>query len=245
MDILSEKSINFSEIELTTLHLLVDRLNNHEPVQYIIGEAYFYGRSFHVTSDVLIPRPETEELIDVVKAAALAFTLPTIIDIGTGSGCIPITLALELPTASVYATDVSEPALAVAKKNTKLLDTNVNYIQHDILHDAWPLNRVDIVISNPPYIASHERASMAQNVLAYEPHLALFVPDDDPLLFYKTILAKAKESLSKHGVVIFEINEAHGNEMLALMDVHNFDSIIIKDTSGKDRIVKGILKTIH
>jgi release factor glutamine methyltransferase len=172
-DLLSQKQIPATANDLEKLDSIVKRINQHEPIQYILGEADFFGRRFRVNASVLIPRPETEELVREVKI----FSHPTaaILDIGTGSGCIPITLALEISGAKVSATDVSDKALVVAKENAKNLKAEVHFLQHNILTEEIPFRNLDIVVSNPPYIALSEKESMAPNVKDFEPHLALFV----------------------------------------------------------------------
>jgi release factor glutamine methyltransferase len=224
--------------QLDLLQQTAARINTGEPVQYILGEAEFYGRTFLVNPAVLIPRPETEELVHEiwkVRAAQLK-----ILDIGTGSGCIPITLALEIPRAEIFATDVSPEALRVASQNARKLQANVFFIHHDILKDELPVNDLDVVVSNPPYISIREMDQMKKNVVAYEPHLALFVPDDNPLLFYEAIAARARTSLKWNGTLIVEINERFGSAVSALFASYDFKNVeIIKDMSGKDRIVRG------
>ena len=164
-----------------------------------------------------------------------------IVDIGTGSGCIAISLAFEIQHAEVFATDVSEAALSVARKNATELKANVNFIRHDILQDEFSISDIDVVVSNPPYIALVEKSSMTKNVTDFEPHLALFVSDDDPLLFYKVIAEKASAALAKHGALYTEINERFGKEVANVFADRGYHDIqIIKDLSGKERIVKGV-----
>lgn len=239
-DTLSEKWINVSETDMLRLIETRKRLNAHEPVQYILGEAIFFGRKFTVNPSVLIPRPETEELVANIIQHAKKDNLK-ILDIGTGSGCIPITIALELPGSSVYATDISDKALLVAKANAAELDAGITFLQHDILASDLPLTGFDIIVSNPPYVSLSEKSKMQTNVVKYEPHLALFVPDNDPLIFYKAIAAKAKKALKSSGVMIVEVNERFGDEVLdAFSEIGFKDLSIIKDLQGKDRIVRGI-----
>ncbi len=240
--IISEKEVNISKDDTDKIANAIARINHHEPIQYILGKAFFYGRSFLVTPDVLIPRQETEELVHLILKEAATFTLPHILDIGTGSGCIPVTLALEIPNATVFATDISRKALSVAADNAKQLHAQVSLLHSDILSKEIPVSNVDILVSNPPYITPKEKTTMKENVLAHEPHLALFVPEDDPLLFYKAILLKGKKILNPNAMVFFEINEHLGDEVRALMISHGLTTEIVKDLSGKDRIAKGILK---
>ncbi|HEY8934078.1 MAG TPA: peptide chain release factor N(5)-glutamine methyltransferase [Cyclobacteriaceae bacterium] len=244
LDILTSKEITITPEQKNKLKEIADRLNNHEPVQYILEEALFNGRLFKVNSSVLIPRPETEELIAAILKLTNNKTQLHILDIGTGSGCIPITLALESKQSKVSATDISEQSLAVASKNATYLQAHVNFLKHDILTEELPFTNLDIIVSNPPYIALEEKSTMNSNVVAHEPHLALFVEDNDPLIFYRTIAQKAKHALKTGGLLIVEINERYGTEVAQLFSNNNFVEIeILKDLSGKDRIVKGILKS--
>ncbi len=214
----------------------INRINKHEPIQYILNEEYFFGRPFYVDSSVLIPRPETEELINYVLS--LRSDPPSkIMDIGTGSGCIAITLALEIENANVAATDISDQALVVAHKNNDLLSANVNLIKHDILNQSLPFDELDLIVSNPPYISLEEKESMNDNVLNYEPHLALFA-EKDPLLFYKTISHQAAMKLKRGGRVVVEINERFGEETAELFIQQNLTEVTIhKDMNGKDRFI--------
>ena len=218
------------------------RINQHEPIQYILGEALFYNRSFIVNPSVLIPRPETEELVRFVvnytKERRAKFT---ILDIGTGSGCIAVTLALELPTSKILATDVSEGALRVAEANARKFNAIVNLQKHDVLHEALAFS-TDVIVSNPPYIGRDERDLTPINVSKYEPALALFADSDDPLIFYKALVKRAGESLRPNGLLAVEINERFGREVSFLLDEYRFREVdVLKDFCGKDRIVKGIL----
>jgi len=219
-------------------------LREEQPVQYILKNAYFYDRVFTVSPDVLIPRPETE---DLVRAIIHSFPEGTknqrILDIGTGSGCIAITLEKELPGQDVYALDVSEKALSIAAKNADLLGANVKFIAGNILEDIALDITFDLIVSNPPYVRNQEQAEMQKNVLGYEPHLALFVSDVDPLLFYRKILDFSESHLTKTGVIYFEINQYLGAEMQQLLEERNFSEIqLLNDFYGNDRIIKGIKK---
>jgi release factor glutamine methyltransferase len=239
--IMAEKMLKHDQHEL--LDDIIIRLNRHEPVQYVLGEAHFFGRTFSVSPAVLIPRPETEELVSLVMAyqKQSGNPLPKILDIGTGSGCIPVTLSLELPAAEVYATDVSTDALGIAKQNNTQLGARVSLIHHNILTQQLPFVDFDIVISNPPYISEAEKSAMAPNVFAFEPHLALFA-GDDPLIFYKAIAKTAKGTLKPGGLLATEINHQFGSEVKAIFDQHGFSkTAVITDMQGKERIVKGIL----
>lgn len=219
----------------------VKRLLQHEPVQYIIGKAPFYGYDYLVEPAVLIPRNETEELVHWMLEQYKSGKY-RLLDIGTGSGCIPITLALENPEAEVFGIDVSEAALEVAEKNSQKLSASVQWFQLDILIDDIPVSNLDAVVSNPPYVRSSEKALMSPNVVEYEPHLALFVPDEDALLFYRVIAQKAKKALKPHGRIYFEINEALGPEVVELLVREGYTAVKLKeDINGKHRMVSGQL----
>ena len=217
------------------------KLLQHTPVQYVLNESWFCGLKFYVDENVLIPRPETEELVEwVISNCRFPIDTLSILDIGTGSGCIPISLKRRLRKADVTALDISEEALTVAKKNEAKLGAEVEFIQLDILDSAqWGvLKTTDIIISNPPYIPENNKASMHPNVLEFEPHTALFVPDQDALLFYKAIIALAKTKLTAEGLLFFEIHEDLGREVTELLSNEGFTSEM-KDMQGKDRMVMG------
>ena len=226
------------------------RLEEGEPIQYVLGCACFCGRSFAVAPGVLIPRPETEELCRLIMNTHPSESL-NILDIGTGSGCIAITLALEMPDAEVEAVDISPEALAIAGANAARLGAKVSFHQYDILsEDSPPLGRgsewvapstpkYDIIVSNPPYICERERADMERNVLDYEPHTALFVPDDDPLLFYRTIGQKALTMLAPGGILCFEINPLYCDQLIELLRSQGYGEVeAVSDSFGKRRFVK-------
>jgi release factor glutamine methyltransferase len=241
-DIMADRPITDPQPE--RLGDITRRLSSQEPVQYILGEAHFFGRRYNVNPSVLIPRPETEELVQQVIGFSKISSpgRSKVLDIGTGSGCIPITIALEIVGAEVYATDISDGALQTAKGNAASLNANVFLIKHDILTQKLPIYNFDVVVSNPPYISNEEKKLMKGNVLQYEPHTALFVEGDDPLLFYKSISQRAKEILRRSGMLCVEINEHFGKEVVAIFSQAGFTNAeIIKDLHGKDRIVKGIL----
>jgi len=238
--IMMDTPIPFSPEQQNTLQSVLSRINRHEPIQYILGDAYFFGRRFMVNPGVLIPRPETEELVRLVLNEVAVRKACRMIDIGTGSGCIAITIKLEAPSTQVFATDVSGDALSVAHKNATRLRADIIFNKHDILHDTLTLQDIDIITSNPPYIALHEKDSMSKNVTDYEPHLALFVPDDDPLIFYKQIAAQATRVLRPGGMLIVEINERLGQDVQHLFEDSGFlDISLHQDLSNKARIVKG------
>ena len=239
--------LRLSESELLTLHFAVKELLTNKPVQYIIGETEFCGMRFFVDENVLIPRPETEEMVKKIAScrdkACLVPTGCDILDIGTGSGCIAISLAKLLTDSKVTAVDVSEKALNVARKNAKANEVNVRFILDDILNPQNPElidNQYDIIVSNPPYVCESEKSEMRANVLDYEPSSALFVSDNDPLIFYRKILEFAQKALKPGGEVWFEINENFGEEMKNLCLEQGFKNVeIIKDFRERDRILKG------
>ncbi|PWK21858.1 release factor glutamine methyltransferase [Arcicella aurantiaca] len=229
---------------------IIQRIKAQEPVQYIIGTTEFYGRTFKVTPATLIPRPETEELVQLtVSSYQLEVNKrhfgveAKILDIGTGSGCIAISLACEIPEAQVYAYDISEDALKVAKENAERNGVKVIFEKTDFLTlkpNPQPL-KPTIIVSNPPYVMNAEKAEMEKNVLEYEPHLALFVEDDNPLIFYKKIAEFAAKNLIKNGLCVVEINQALGLETAELFWNQGFHYVeVVKDMFGKDRIVKAI-----
>jgi release factor glutamine methyltransferase len=218
----------------------MDRLKTGEPIQYILGKAPFYGHEFIVNPTTLIPRNETEELVHLIlkenKSAGLK-----ILDIGTGTGCIPISLALELDQAAVFGIDISDEALEVARKNATLHHVEVNFLECNILEELPAVDELDILVSNPPYIPMKGKALMHRNVLDFEPELALFVPDSDPLLFYSVIAEKGKVLLKKGGKLYFEIHEEFGEEVISLLGKMGYsDTRLFKDLNGKDRIVAAV-----
>ena len=241
-----EPELRLSESELLTLHFAVKELLKNKPVQYILGEAEFCGMRFVVDENVLIPRPETEEMVKSIASrrdkACLVPTGCDVLDIGTGSGCIAISLAKLLKNSVVTAVDVSEKALEVAKKNAESNSVNVNFIKDDILNPQnleLIENQYDIIVSNPPYVCESEKSEMRANVLDYEPSTALFVSDNDPLIFYRKILEFAQKTLKPDGEVWFEINEKLGKEMKNLCLEKGFENVeIIKDFRERDRILK-------
>ena len=226
------------------LRQIQQRLLTGEPVQYVLGRAEFGGRWFHVAPGVLIPRPETYELCQWCLPPDPSGWRGNILDIGTGSGCIACTLAAELPHAKVAAWDISEAALAIAQDNARRLHVNVTFSQIDILQLSMInclLSIYDIIISNPPYICQQERAAMERNVLDYEPSLALFVPDDDPLLFYRAIADYARQALKPGGALYFEINPLYAAELQSLLSKMTYHAIELReDQYGKPRMMKAI-----
>jgi release factor glutamine methyltransferase len=238
-DILSEKKIELDQDQNDRLRDFLQRINLHEPIQYILGEAEFYGRRFTVQPGVLIPRPETEELVKLALQLAPKIS-SRVLDIGTGSGCIPITLKLECPNSEVFATDISDQALLVSRQNARHLRADVKFFKSDILKEPLPVADLDIVISNPPYITEGEKAAMSKNVLDHEPSLALFVSDNDPLIFYRGVAVKAFDAMKNDGILLTEINERFGKEVKNLFTGIGYSEVeVVKDLFGKDRIVKG------
>jgi release factor glutamine methyltransferase len=225
--------------KLSLLNTALKRLQNEEPLQYILGKTEFYGLPFLVNKNTLIPRPETEELVELILKEVDKSKPLQILDIGTGSGCIPISLAKKLPKATIFAIDVSKEALSIAKQNASLYNVAINFLQEDILKTEILAQKFDIIVSNPPYVRALEKVAIKNNVLANEPHLALFVEDNNPLIFYDKIADLAKEHLHKNGMLYFEINEYLGKEMIALVAQKGFKDIQLKkDLFGKDRILK-------
>jgi len=233
------KDETLCEEDLETINKVVARLKQHEPIQYILGETEFYGLTFSTAPGVLIPRPETEELVQwIIKNNTIQS--PFILDIGTGTGCIAITLKKNIPTAHVMACDISPVCIAKAKENATRNAVSVSILEFDILTQTPPQNfpELDVIVSNPPYVRETEKAVMERNVLDYEPELALFVPDHDPLLFYRRIADFAQCHLRNKGHLYFEINEAFGNECCSMLLKKGFSEIMLqKDINGKDRMI--------
>lgn len=261
-DICLGKVTQLSADDTTRLEKIMQRLEKSEPVQYVLGAEWFAGRLFDVAPGVLIPRPETEDLVkwtcdeakekednskeergkeekEVSKKGEEA-PHPSILDIGTGSGCIAITVALALPQARVTAWDISTDALAIAAGNAHRLGASVRFEHQDALSAPDDEERWDVIVSNPPYICDRERADMSDNVLSYEPELALFVPDSDPLLFYRAIARYASKALKPGGRLLFETNTAYAHEVAQTMANEGFTAIEVRnDCFGKPRMVKG------
>ncbi len=240
---LSHQQELLSEQQLQETSAILSELNTGKPIQYVLGETAFYGLNFKVNPSVLIPRPETEELVEWIldELKELKFPHPYILDIGTGSGCIPIALKSKLPHASVFGLDISNEALATARSNAELNGLEVDFFHQDILRaDAsFTKEYFDIIVSNPPYVTTAEQSQMHRNVLDYEPHTALFVPDQDPLIFYDRITDFALKHLRTSGLVFFEINEQLGVETCQLLQAKGFLSIELKkDLFGRDRMIK-------
>ncbi|MEP3389081.1 MAG: peptide chain release factor N(5)-glutamine methyltransferase [Reichenbachiella sp.] len=229
-------------LQLKNYALIVQRLLNNEPIQYIFKEADFYGNTFYVDKNVLIPRQETELLIQIISNYR-KWDHPKMADIGTGSGCIACSLALSIKGSQIVGYDVSHEALQIAQHNASKLKAHAVFSPLDILEDEIPHKDLDLIVSNPPYVMDQEKQQMKKNVLEFEPALALFVPDENPLIFYKTIMEKAKKALKKGGVVFFEINEQFGKETLLLFQHHGYsEPKIYKDLHDKQRFASAVLE---
>ena len=245
IDLVLNPNLEISKEQQVALEKITFRLKKEEPIQYILGKTAFFGLPFAVNEHTLIPRPETEELVawilEVIKEKRLKNKEAplSILDIGTGTGCIPISLAKNLEHVAISAMDISAPALQIAKQNADLNNVTINFLEQDILKMPALDQTFDIIISNPPYVRELEKTEMQANVLQNEPHLALFVSDDLPLLFYDKIASLAKKHLSKDGFLFFEINQYLGKETLALLANKGFTNMELKkDISNNDRMIK-------
>ncbi len=234
---------NLTEKERNIFDAALHQLEKEVPIQYILGETEFYGLPFKVNPSVLIPRPETEELVDWVNMDYSKINQPiSLLDIGTGSGCIAISLAKNLPKAKVTAMDISAKALKIAEDNASLNQVSISFLEQDILAVKKLDTSFDVIVSNPPYVTDSEKQTMQSNVLFYEPHKALFVSDANPLLFYKSIAVIARKSLKRKGNLYFEINEAFGNEVVELLQEMRFENVVLKkDLFGKNRMIKATI----
>ena len=245
IDLALNHGLNFSEAHIATWSVFLDQLKKEVPVQYLLGKTNFYGLDFEVNENVLIPRPETEELVEWIineNANADKSKKLKILDIGTGSGCIAVSLAKNLPNAEVYAIDVSKKALETAKRNAVNNNVEVTFMFQDILELEALKYNFDIIVSNPPYVRNLEKAEIKKNVLEYEPHLALFVDDHDALIFYKKIASLAQKNLLGNGQLFFEINQYLGQEMTDLLENMNFSNVELrKDIYDNDRMIKGTI----
>ena len=248
IDLALQPDLAMDETQFSQWETVLAELKTHKPIQYILGETEFYGLPFLVNENVLIPRPETEELVElIVSSFKFQVSGLKILDIGTGSGCIPISLKKNLPSAEVFAIDVSKNALEVAQKNAEINRVEVNFIEANILltdslvlptRNSQLATLFDIIVSNPPYVRNLEKAEINPNVLEFEPHLALFVEDNDALLFYRKITELAKNHLSENGKLYFEINQYLGKETVALVESYGFNNVqLIKDIYGNDRMI--------
>lgn len=243
IDLALNPTFVFSEEEVAKWNSVLEKLEKEIPIQYILGNAHFYGLEFEVNENTLIPRPETEELVEwIIKnnSKIEGFKDLKILDIGTGSGCIAISLAKNLPDAKVFAIDVSEKALETAKRNALKNDANVTFLFKNILETEDLEQQFDIIVSNPPYVRNLEKEEIKKNVLDYEPHLALFVEDNDALIFYRKISELAQKNLTENGQLYFEINQYLGTEMIYLLEAKNFATIELrKDIYENDRMIFG------
>lgn len=236
-DLLMRKQERLSESEILRFHFAGKRLAKGEPLQYILGKAWFHGLELTVSPAVLIPRPETEQLVELI-IAQYQNGEPRILDIGTGSGCIPIALKKALPQAHLSAIDVSEDALVVARQNAEVHGAEVYFMHKDILQEDVGDIKWDVIVSNPPYIPNSDRPDMRQQVTAHEPALALFVPDEEPLLFYKRIVLLSKSSLTPGGRVYFEIHEEMEAPLTHLLEQNEITTFqFVKDLQGKVRML--------
>ncbi len=243
IDLALNHELNFSENDFVVWNSLLSELKKEVPIQYLLGKTSFYGLDFEVNENVLIPRPETEELVEwIVNENAKADKIKKIriLDIGTGSGCIAISLAKNLPNAEVFGVDVSKKAIETAKRNAINNNVDVTFVFLDILETDVLTCNFDIIVSNPPYVRNLEKEEIKKNVLEYEPHLALFVEDNDALIFYRKIAALAKTSLLENGKLFFEINQYLGTEMIDLLKKMNYKNVELrKDIYDNDRMMKG------
>jgi release factor glutamine methyltransferase len=238
------KNSILSNDEEILLRNYTERIMQHEPVQYVLNESWFGGLRFYVDKNVLIPRPETEELVEwIISNCKFPVDELKILDIGSGSGCIPISLKRRLKKAEVWSCDISPETLAVARKNALALGTEVNFMQFDFLsaEQRSQLSSFDIIVSNPPYVPAKDAQQMKDNVLKFEPATALFVPDNDPLVFYKAIAEFGKEHLNPAGNIYCEIHEDLGPATEQLFKSHGYTTELKKDMQDKDRILKAVL----
>ncbi|MBZ4033158.1 peptide chain release factor N(5)-glutamine methyltransferase [Flavobacterium sp. 17A] len=243
IDLALNHELAFEENDFAMWEELVNHLKNEVPIQYLLGKTHFYGLDFEVNENVLIPRPETEELVEWIineNASQEKSKKIKILDIGTGSGCIAISLAKNLPNAEVFGIDVSKKAIETAKRNAVRNNVDMTFMFLDILQTEEFTCQFDIIVSNPPYIRNLEKVEIKKNVLDYEPHLALFVEDNDALIFYRKIASLAKAGLKKNGKLYFEINQYLGKEMIELLENMDFKNIELrKDIYDNDRMLKG------
>ncbi len=242
-DRIAHKGQSITADQARQIDQYINRLLTHEPVQYILNEAWFCGLKFYVDKTVLIPRPETEELVEwIISDCKFPIDKLSILDVGSGSGCIPIALKRRLGKAVVWSCDISRGALEIAKRNAATLGVDVNFIELDFLNKEQRDNlpSFDIIVSNPPYVTASEKKEMKANVLNYEPATALFVPDSDPLVFYRAMADFGKEYLHEPGAIYAEINESLGEATASMFQKNGYMTEIKKDMQGKDRMIKTI-----
>lgn len=241
VDLALNPHFEITDAEAQQWNTVLTQLKTQKPIQYILGETSFYGLTFHVNEHTLIPRPETEELVQWILETTISGLPITILDIGTGTGCIPITLKKNLPKATIFGLDVSDKALEVATINALNNETAVTFLQKDILATTLLDRSFDVIVSNPPYVRELEKKQINPNVLKFEPHLALFVTDNDPLLFYRKITQLAQDYLQPGGQLFFEINQYLGPAMTALVKSYGFTQIELrKDIYGNDRMLRAV-----
>jgi release factor glutamine methyltransferase len=237
-----DTEITFDQNE--KLEALLTDLQTGRPVQYILGYTDFYGLRFLVNESVLIPRPETEELVEWILLTVNKDGSNNLLDIGTGSGCIPITLKTQMPEIDFFAVDISRDALNTAKRNAELNNVDITFVEADALDLKVPLiagQTFTVIVSNPPYVTMTDKKQMHRNVVEHEPHTALFVPDNDPLLFYDAIARFSADHLVRGGYLFFEINESYGKETVAMLADTGFENIVLRqDMSGKDRMIRAL-----
>lgn len=237
------KETALNEMQILAFEKAAAELKAGKPIQYVIGKAWFMGEAYSVNEHVLIPRPETEELVDwILEYAEIKGTSLRILDLGTGSGCIAIALKKALPNSNVSAIDISTNALKVAAENASILNAAIEFVPLDILNTAFLPDQYDVIVSNPPYIPMHEMGNMEMQVAAQEPNIALFVPDEDPLVFYKAIARLAKLHLKPNGQLFFEIHFDQGEAMVNLLEEMHFHAELREDLFGKDRMIRASLK---
>ena len=244
-EIIVNKNTLFSDEQRHVIENFIEKLKEYVPIQYILGETEFFGLPFHVNESVLIPRPETEELVDWIRNENDRNANPSILDIGTGSGCIAISLKHEFTNATVDAFDISEKALETAQSNATLNKLEVTFSKVDILNAPETYQKWDIIVSNPPYVTEQEKSTILPNVLEHEPHLALFVSDNGPLLFYRCIAVFAQQHLKPKGKLYFEINRQFGKATVDLLTAMGFGNVELrKDISGNDRMIRSVFSVI-
>lgn len=237
-EIILDRSVNVTRLKSKELRRFIKKINTDEPIQYIIGETEFYGRKFKVNPGVLIPRGETEELVQLIIKENAGKKVK-FLDIGTGTGCIAITLLKELKGARGFAIDFDPRVMKTARQNVLLHDVHLEFLLMDILNEPIPVSSFDVIVSNPPYITESDKTAMRPNVVMYEPAMALFVKDSDPLVFYRRIAEQAKKVLKPQGFLYFEINERFGEDLCALLEVMEYADVkVLKDLHGKSRIIR-------
>ena len=241
LELFGGKDKEVSEKDLDVLNEILRRLKDYEPIQYVIGRENFCGMTFEVNRNVLIPRPETQELVNWIVDDYKTCSLCRTLDIGTGSGCIAISLANKIPNVKVEAWDISEGALDVARRNARINGAFVDFRLQDVLKADVDYSSYEVIVSNPPYITEKEKKEMEANVLEWEPHEALFVPDANPLLFYRKIAELGMKALTQGGALYFEINRAYGMELVAMLQSLGYQQIELKeDMFGNKRMIKAI-----